>query len=181
VFKCAAAHVTDLGLLAEEVAPVSGEPLGNYPQAFSHTGLVDAAWAIDQAERRQRVAPQRRPPRSHVHPDVRPLAPARRVAPSGAAPGPCGLVPDPVGARRGDGELRAETYAVRVVRTVRTRPSSSRFASASRSPLRDVIPSLSNTLRRCHSTVRALMNSGRRSPGSSSRPGRAVRCAVPAA
>jgi GH15 family glucan-1,4-alpha-glucosidase len=51
VFERAAAYVTDLGLLAEEVDPGTGELLGNYPQAFSHIGLVNAAWAIDQAER----------------------------------------------------------------------------------------------------------------------------------
>jgi GH15 family glucan-1,4-alpha-glucosidase len=51
VFERAAAYVTDLGLLAEEVDPVTGELLGNVPQAFSHIGLVNAAWAIDQAER----------------------------------------------------------------------------------------------------------------------------------
>jgi GH15 family glucan-1,4-alpha-glucosidase len=49
VFERAAAFVSDLGLLAEEVDPGSGELLGNYPQAFSHIGLVNAAWAIDQA------------------------------------------------------------------------------------------------------------------------------------
>jgi len=27
--------------------------IGNYPQAFSHIGLVNAAWAITEAERRQ--------------------------------------------------------------------------------------------------------------------------------
>jgi GH15 family glucan-1,4-alpha-glucosidase len=26
--------------------------LGNFPQAFSHIGLVNAAWAISEAERR---------------------------------------------------------------------------------------------------------------------------------
>jgi len=25
--------------------------MGNFPQAFSHIGLVNAAWAIDRAER----------------------------------------------------------------------------------------------------------------------------------
>jgi GH15 family glucan-1,4-alpha-glucosidase len=38
------------GLLAEEVDPLTDEPIGNYPQAFSHIGLVNAAWAIHQAE-----------------------------------------------------------------------------------------------------------------------------------
>ncbi|MGY1663793.1 glycoside hydrolase family 15 protein [Geodermatophilus sp. SYSU D00705] len=51
VFGRAAAFVNDLGLLAEEVDAVTGEQLGNVPQAFSHIGLVNAAWAIDQAQR----------------------------------------------------------------------------------------------------------------------------------
>ncbi|HEY4603874.1 MAG TPA: glycoside hydrolase family 15 protein, partial [Blastococcus sp.] len=54
VFEKAAGYVTDLGLLAEEVDPATGELLGNIPQAFSHIGLVNAAWAIDQAERARR-------------------------------------------------------------------------------------------------------------------------------
>ena len=53
VFERAAAFVNDVGLLAEEVDPGSGELLGNFPQAFSHIGLVNAAWAISEAERRQ--------------------------------------------------------------------------------------------------------------------------------
>jgi GH15 family glucan-1,4-alpha-glucosidase len=52
VFERAVASVNDVGLLAEEVDPVTGELLGNFPQAFSHIGLVNAAWAIAQAERR---------------------------------------------------------------------------------------------------------------------------------
>jgi GH15 family glucan-1,4-alpha-glucosidase len=49
-FETAIGFASDLGLLAEEVDPVSGELLGNYPQAFSHIGLVNAAWAITQAQ-----------------------------------------------------------------------------------------------------------------------------------
>ena len=30
--------------------------IGNFPQAFSHIGLVNAAWAIAQAERRAGLA-----------------------------------------------------------------------------------------------------------------------------
>jgi GH15 family glucan-1,4-alpha-glucosidase len=33
----------DLGLLAEEYDPVSHRLLGNFPQAFSHLGLVNSA------------------------------------------------------------------------------------------------------------------------------------------
>jgi alpha,alpha-trehalase len=50
-FERAIAFVNDLGLLAEEVDPETKELLGNYPQAFSHIGLVNAAWAISQAEK----------------------------------------------------------------------------------------------------------------------------------
>jgi GH15 family glucan-1,4-alpha-glucosidase len=49
-FERAAAHVNDLGLLAEEVDPGTGELLGNFPQAFSHIGLINAAAAIAAAE-----------------------------------------------------------------------------------------------------------------------------------
>jgi GH15 family glucan-1,4-alpha-glucosidase len=52
VFERAAAFANDLGLLAEEVDATTGELLGNFPQAFSHIGLVNAAWAIAQAEKR---------------------------------------------------------------------------------------------------------------------------------
>jgi GH15 family glucan-1,4-alpha-glucosidase len=48
------AHVdatNHLGLLAEEVDPSSGALLGNFPQAFSHLGLVNAALRIDRALR----------------------------------------------------------------------------------------------------------------------------------
>jgi GH15 family glucan-1,4-alpha-glucosidase len=50
VFERAASYANDVGLLAEEVDPQTGELLGNFPQAFSHIGLVNAAWAIAQAE-----------------------------------------------------------------------------------------------------------------------------------
>lgn len=55
VFEGAVAFVNDVGLLSEEVDPDSGELLGNFPQAFSHVGLVTAAWAIHQAERGKAV------------------------------------------------------------------------------------------------------------------------------
>jgi GH15 family glucan-1,4-alpha-glucosidase len=48
-FEQATTYANDVGLLAEEVDPLSGELLGNFPQAFSHIGLVNAAWAISQA------------------------------------------------------------------------------------------------------------------------------------
>ena len=51
-FERAVAAINDVGLLAEEVDVGSGEMIGNFPQAFSHIGLVNAAWAIAQAQQR---------------------------------------------------------------------------------------------------------------------------------
>jgi GH15 family glucan-1,4-alpha-glucosidase len=51
-FERAVAAINDVGLLAEEVDPRTGEMIGNFPQAFSHIGLVNAAWAITQAQQR---------------------------------------------------------------------------------------------------------------------------------
>ena len=53
-FERAVAAINDVGLLAEEINTTSGEMIGNFPQAFSHIGLINAAWAIAQA--RERVA-----------------------------------------------------------------------------------------------------------------------------
>jgi alpha,alpha-trehalase len=47
-------YASDLGLLAEEVETASGELLGNFPQAFSHIGLIIAAADLD-AERARAV------------------------------------------------------------------------------------------------------------------------------
>jgi len=40
----------DVGLLAEQYDPVAGRMLGNFPQAFSHLGLVNTAWHLQTAE-----------------------------------------------------------------------------------------------------------------------------------
>jgi GH15 family glucan-1,4-alpha-glucosidase len=41
----------DLGLFAEEVDPFSGNALGNFPQAFTHVGLISAALTVEEKER----------------------------------------------------------------------------------------------------------------------------------
>lgn len=50
-FLAALSHANDLGLLAEETDSTTSEALGNFPQAFSHIGLINAARAIRDAER----------------------------------------------------------------------------------------------------------------------------------
>jgi hypothetical protein len=42
----------DVGLFAEEVEVASGEPLGNFPQAYTHVGLVNAALTLEARARR---------------------------------------------------------------------------------------------------------------------------------
>ena len=50
LFERLLSHCNDLGLLSEEVDPASGELLGDFPQAFSHLGLIQAAIALDMPE-----------------------------------------------------------------------------------------------------------------------------------
>jgi alpha,alpha-trehalase len=49
LFDQLAGYANDLGLLAEEIDTADDELLGNFPQAFSHIGLIVAAHAIDRA------------------------------------------------------------------------------------------------------------------------------------
>ncbi|MEO6605469.1 MAG: glycoside hydrolase family 15 protein [Aeromicrobium sp.] len=52
VLERCAALASPLGLFPEQVDGRTGELLGNYPQAFSHLGLVNAAQALQDAERK---------------------------------------------------------------------------------------------------------------------------------
>ncbi len=49
-FEQLLAYQNDLGLFAEEIDPYSGDALGNFPQAFTHLGLISAALTLQEKE-----------------------------------------------------------------------------------------------------------------------------------
>ncbi len=53
VFERAVRHVNHVGLMAEQFDPRTGEHLGNFPQAFSHLGLINSALCLAWAEGRE--------------------------------------------------------------------------------------------------------------------------------
>ena len=63
-FERLLAYANDVGLLRRGGRPrARGEPLGNFPQAFTHVGLVSAALALEErGARRSASARGRRPP-----------------------------------------------------------------------------------------------------------------------
>jgi GH15 family glucan-1,4-alpha-glucosidase len=54
MFEKLLARLNDVGLYAEEIDPDTGVFLGNFPQGFSHMGLINAALALQEAARGKR-------------------------------------------------------------------------------------------------------------------------------
>ncbi len=52
-FQDLLSHANDVGLYAEEIDAATGAALGNFPQAFTHVGLISAALALEEMEGRR--------------------------------------------------------------------------------------------------------------------------------
>ncbi|HEX5473061.1 MAG TPA: glycoside hydrolase family 15 protein [Vicinamibacterales bacterium] len=56
-FEALLGYANDLGLFAEEVDPASGLALGNFPQAFTHVGLISAGLTLARCSGRPQEQP----------------------------------------------------------------------------------------------------------------------------
>ena len=58
LFDQVVSHSSPLGLLSEEIAADSGALLGNFPQAFSHIGLINSVLYLDRAHNDRQPGPE---------------------------------------------------------------------------------------------------------------------------
>ena len=63
LFERLCGYANDVGLFAEEIDPGSGAALGNFPQAFTHVGLINAALSLARRLAGEAPMPRHVPPR----------------------------------------------------------------------------------------------------------------------
>jgi GH15 family glucan-1,4-alpha-glucosidase len=55
MMTAACSYASDLGLMAEQIEPGTGAALGNFPQAYTHVGLISAALSLEERARQAGV------------------------------------------------------------------------------------------------------------------------------
>ncbi|HSJ75758.1 MAG TPA: glycoside hydrolase family 15 protein, partial [Gemmatimonadales bacterium] len=66
LFERLCGYANDVGLFAEEIDPASGAALGNFPQAFTHIGLINAALSLARRLEGEAPMPRQVPHRQEV-------------------------------------------------------------------------------------------------------------------
>lgn len=66
-------QISPLGLLSEEIDPVTKKQLGNFPQAFSHIGLINSALYISIAKGCEHKGPRPQGVKHSLLPKIKPL------------------------------------------------------------------------------------------------------------
>ena len=77
-FERLLAYGNDVGLFAEEIDPSTGAAMGNFPQAFTHVGVINAALTIGE---RLRGDERRHLPGAPWHAQPQEVAPTREMHP----------------------------------------------------------------------------------------------------